>query len=289
MLTSVKLVNGSRELVLLPRQDDGIYLQSLDAPMPEVRAVTEARTDDDGERDTTQLFGARACSIELLVTEAARTFEDDIARYLHPRVRPYLVVEDTGWSQARRLGLRSDQFSAPLGVDLPLRDGRRVQVQWRCPDGVWEADALSSATVNADVDATTGLSLPFSLPVALAATQASGAATVSNVGAVPAHFTARLYGPCTDPSLRNETTGEEITFAGGLVLAAGDYIEIDTRDRTAYLTVNGSSSRVDRLGFLDWAASSWWQLEPGINQIRYAPSATSAGAAAVIEWRSQWL
>jgi len=289
MLTSVKLVNGSRELVLLPRQDDGILLQSLDAPMPEVRAVTEARTDDDGERDTTELFGARACSVEFLITQDARAFEDELTRYLHPRARPYLVVEDDGWAQARRLRLRVDQYSAPLGVDLPLRDGRRVQVQWRCPDGVWEADEPASETVNADVQATEGLTLPVTLPVALTATQAAGATTLTNLGGVPAHFVARLYGPCTDPSLINETTGEEITFTGGVTLAAGDYIEVDTRDRTAYLTTNGTSSQVDRLGALDFTVTSWWRIEPGMQEIRYAPSAVSAGSAAVIEYRPQWL
>jgi tail protein len=286
MLTSVKIVNGTHEMVLLPR--DGIRLQGLDAPFPEVRAVTEARADDDGERDTTALHGARACSVDVFVEENARAFEDEITRYLHPRVRPYLVVEDDEWSQARRLGLRSDQFSAPLGVDLPRRM-RRVQVQWRVPDGVWEAEDLSSETVNADVPATDGVSFPLTLPFSFPATTAAGATTLTNLGAAPSHFVARMYGPCTDPSLINESTGEEITFGGGLVLASGDYVEVSTRDRTATLTLNGTASAVDRLNSLDWTVTSWWRVEPGMNQIRYAPAIASVPAAAVIEYRPAWL
>lgn len=289
MLTSVKLVHGSREMILLPRQDDGIFLQGLSAPMPEVREVAESRTDDDGTRDTTTLYGARAASIELLVTENPRTVEDEIALFLHPRVRPYLVVEDDGWMQARRLMLRADTFDAPLGLDLARIDARRISIGWKVPTGVWEADEASEATVTADIDADIGLPFPVTFPVQFAATQAAGATVVTSLGSVPSHFTARLYGPCVGPRLVNQTTGEEITFVDTLSLAAGDYIEVDSRERTASLTTNGSSSQVDRLGSLDFTVTSWWRLEPGAQTVRYAPPQASAGAAAVIEWRANWL
>lgn len=285
MLTSVRLVDGDREMNLLPRQDQGVFLQSLDAPMPAVREVAEDRTDDDGTRDTTLLFGARACSIELLVTQNVRTVEDELMRYLHPRTRPYLVVEDDGWAQARRLALRVDQFGAPLGVDLP-RDVRKVQVQWKCPDGIWEADDLTPENVNADIATTTGRTYTRSYPLVYPATLSTGAATVTNLGAVPSHFTAKLYGPCSGPSLRNETTGEEITFTSSLVLAAGEYVEISTRDRTAYLL---SLTDQSRLSYIDFAATSWWRIEPGDQQIRYAPASVTSGAMAAISYRPAWL
>lgn len=286
MLTSVKLVDGSREMVLLPRTDAGVFLQSLDAPMPGVREVAEDRTDDDGTRDSTALFGARACTVELLVTESPRAVEDELTRFLHPRSRPFLVVEDDGWSQARRLGLRVDQFSAPLTLDTARWDGRRIAVGWKVPDGVWEATDLTSVTVRADVQGTpVGLSLPFSLPVALASTSATSATILSDAGSVPSHFTARLYGPCAGPRLRNETTGEEITFTDSLVLGAGEYVEIDTRARTADLMSLSNS----RLNLLDFAVTSWWRIEPGDNQIRYNPTISDAGSAAVITYRPAWL
>ncbi len=289
MLTSVKLVDGAREMILLPRRDGGVFLQSLDAPMPAVREVAESRTDDDGTRDTTSLFGARACSIDLLVTQDPRAVEDELSRFLHPRSRPFLVVEDDGWSQARRLRLRSDQFSAPLGLDLARVDARRIAAAWKAPDGIWEAVEETSATVSADVSQNVGVSFPVAFPVAFSATQAAGATVVGNLGSIPAHFRARLYGPCIGPRLVNETTGEEIAFTSDLSLAAGDYLEVDTRERTAFLTVNGSSSQVSRLSSVDFVVTSWWRLEPGSQVIRYAPPLASAGAAAVIDYRACWL
>lgn len=285
MLTSVKLVDGAREMVLLPRQDDGLFLQGLDAPMPEVREVVEARTDDDGTRDSTVLFGARACSLDLLVTQGARAVEDEIARYLHPRSRPYLVVEDDGWSQARRLGLRADTFDAPLTVDLP-REARRIGVGWKVPTGIWEAEEAVEETIAADNETTTGRTYQKTYPWAYAATMSAGATVVTSLGSVPAHFTVKLYGPCSGPRLVNESTGEEITFLPSLTLAAGDYVEIDTRERTAYAL---SSTSASRLTYIDFEATSWWRIEPGENLIRYAPSDADAGSAAVLTYRDAWL
>lgn len=287
MLTSVKLVDGAREMILLPRRDDGIFLQQIDAPMPGVREVAEDRTDDDGTRDSTSLFGARACSIELLVTQDPRAVEDELTRYLHPRLRPYLVVEDDGWSQARRLMLRSDQFSAPLALDTARWDGRRITVGWKVPDGIWEATDLTSVPVAADISTdSTGLALPAAFPVAFAPTMATGASLVTNAGSTPAHFIARLYGPCTAPVLRNETTGEQIAFTDSLALAAGQYVEIDTRARTAFAQ---SNTAVSRLTTVDFVTTSWWRLEPGDNQVRYAPADADAGSQAVIIYRPAWL
>ena len=286
MLTSVKIVDGSREMVLLPRTDAGVFLQSLDAPMPGVREVAEDRTDDDGTRDSTALFGARACTVELLVTESPRAVEDELTRFLHPRSRPFLVVADDGWSQARRLGLRVDQFSAPLGLDLARVDGRRIAVGWKVPDGVWESADLTTATLAADITTdSTGLTFPMTFPVAFTPTMATGASLVSNTGSTPSHFIARLYGPCTAPVLRNETTGEEIAFTDSLALTAGEYVEISTRDRSANLLSTGNS----RLGYVDFETTSWWRLEPGDNQVRYAPADADAGSQAVILYRPAWL
>jgi hypothetical protein len=282
----VRLVDGDRQMLLLDRTGDGVFLQELDAPMPEVREVTENRADDDGTRDSTALFGARACSIELLVTQNPRAVEDELSRFLHPRSRPYLVVTDDGWSQARRLGLRADQFSAPLTLDTARWDGRRISVGWKVPAGVWETVDEVEVDVTADVGPTTGRTYPKAYPWSYPVTMSSGATIVGNVGSIPSHFTARLYGPCSGPSLINNATGEELTFTSSLTLGAGEYVEVNTRERTAYLL---SQTTASRLTYLDFAVSSWWRIEPGDNPIRYVPSNAEAGAAAAITYRPAWL
>lgn len=286
MITSVRLVDGLREMPIYPRE--GIEPQSLEVGFPDIREVVEGRTDDDGEDDNTLLFGARAVSLDMVVYEdpyQIGVLLDELKSFLHPRTRPYLYVADDGWGQERRVRLRVTQFGEPYTGYISSVQ-RTVQAQWKAPDGVWESADVTEVTVRADVVSTVGISFPASFPLQFAATQASGASELTNEGGVPAHFTARLYGPCTGPRLVNETTGELIAFTSSLTLAPGEYVEVNTRDRTAFLLSMASQSR---LNSLDFSVTSWWRVEPGQQQVRYAPLDASDGAAAVIEYRASWL
>jgi hypothetical protein len=284
--TGVRLVDGSRVLILHPSLD---YVpQALTVSSPEVREVAENRTDDDGARDTTTLYGARAVSLEITAIDDRTDCEvllDAVKRFLHPRSRPYLHVTDDGWAQERRIRLRVDQWSEPY-VGYAASRSRAVQLQWKAPDGVWEGVEAEELTVLAAVAATTGRSYPKVYPWAYAPTLSTAATIVGSVGSVPSHFTARLYGPCAGPRLINETTGEVLAFTTDLSLAAGEYVEISTRDRSAFALSNPAASR---LNYIDFETTSWWQIEPGDNKIRYAPESASAGSAAVITYRPAWL
>lgn len=290
MITGARLVDGQRELAIYPR--DGIAPQSLTVGFPDVREVAEFRADDDGVRDSTQLFGSRSVALEIVVYEYPTVITeilDEIKGFFHPRLRPYLHINDDGWGGERRIRVRADQFSEPYS-GYASRMHRNVQVQWKAPDGIWESADLTSVTINADVQGADGLRFPIAFPIAWAATQASGAGVITNLGGVPSHFVARLYGPCSGPELTNDTTGETIRFTGGdngLTIAAGDYVEIDTRERTAYLL---SLTDASRLSYLDYTVTSWWRLEPGENSIRYHPAdGAGAGSAAVVDYRPAWL
>lgn len=287
MKTGVQLVDGDRVLILHPSLD---YVpQSLDVASPAMREVTEPRPDDDGERDSTGMFGARAVSLEVAVVNEQTDCEvllDRLKRFLHPRSRPYLVVDDDGWQQQRRMRLRVDQWSEPY-AGYAASQTRVVQLQWKAPDGIWEASDEVTETLAADIATDAGgMSFPIMFPMSFAPTMAVGSTTVTNLGVIPSHFVVRLYGPCTAPTLVNETTGEQIAFTSSLSLAAGQYVEVDTREQTANAQ---SDASVTRLNYVDFATTSWWQLQPGDNAIRYVPKDADAGSQAVITYRPAWL
>ncbi len=282
-VTSARLVEGSEQLLLYPR--DGLVVMSVSAASPVVRGVTESRADDDGELDTTTRFGARAVAVELMAIETPAGFVEELSAWMHPGRRPHLEVEDDEWAQTRRILLRSDQWGGPIDAnDAPYI--RRIPAQWRAPDGVWEASEQTTLTVSADVPSSVGLSAPVSAPISLTATLASGSLQVTNLGGSPSHFTALLYGPCSAPTLINDLTGERIAFTSDLTLAAGEYVEIDTRAKTARLL---SSVTASRLSYIDFSTNSWWQIQRGIQQIRYAATDPTAGSQAVITYRPVWL
>lgn len=281
---ALSLVDGAAEMTISPR--DGLFVQTLDVPSPVVREITESRTGSDGDRDTTQFFGGRTCSLELLATTTPAAVRDELAVFMNPAARPYLVATDDEWPGARRLRLRADTLSAPLEAKTSPAAGKLL-AQWKVPDGVWEDIDQVTTVVSVDTPSTGGLAVPVVMPATFSAATSTGARLFTNAGTIPLHWVARLYGPCTGPRFTLDSAGLALVFKPSMVLGGGEYLEIDSRERTVWL--NGDTSN-SRLNLLDYTLSTWWRLAKGDNQIRYNPaSGVGAGAVAELYTRTQWL
>lgn len=287
-ITRVRLVDDALgELVLLDHADfrHDLYLTGLDVRSPEVRAVTAGRTDTDGEDDQTALHGAAALSATVELRDHPAALVDQINAYLHPRRRPWLIVFDTEWAGERKLRLRADQWSSPIDHKAHLQ--RAQQLQWRVPAGVWEAVEATSFTVTAGAGELAGRSYPLRFPRLYPTTSAAGSFDHTNLGGTWAHWRGRLYGPCRGPRLSEDISGQTIGFVEDLVIPAGEYVEIDTRDRSAYYM---SDPSLTRLNLIDFETTSWWQMAPGLNRVRYHPiGGVEIGCAADIDYHPYWL
>lgn len=285
MLTQIKLVDGAYEMLLRPRT--GVAHSSLEKGYPTVREVTTDRTDDDGTTDTTDKHGAAAVSLKLVLYQhgTTRAIIDELSSFSSPSQRPYLYVSDDEWTQDRRIMLRPDQFSQPIEAGRgALRD---VQASWKAPTGLWEAVTETTVSILADTGASGGRTYPRTYPRTYTATTSTSRAEVINPGTVPCHWIARFYGPCTAPALRNELTGQRLQFAPTLVLGAGEYVEVDSAERTALFE---SDPDQDRVGDIQFESNSWWKLgHRGVQTIRYVPSSASPGAKAEFRFRPKWL
>jgi hypothetical protein len=292
IIVSARLVDGTDELPLT--RTDGIYLQSLDLGFPAVREVSEDRTQQDGADDRTEHFGARAVTVTVRVMDAGAVTSggvlDRLAAFLRPSRRPWLVYTLAGQDE-RRIRLRADQRSAPLG--LPLRVLADVQVGWKAPDGV----SFSTDTRDASVSPGGGeigrtYPLVYNRTRVYPAGGGLGTVRMEVGGTAPAQPISRLYGPFGGAGKRtgwaNESTGERLEF-DGLQVAAGDYVELDHRERTVRLNGNTDAAS-NRYRFLDFAVSTWWALEPGQdNTLRFYPDVWNAPAQARIEAEDTWL
>jgi hypothetical protein len=97
----------------------------------------------------------------------------------------------------------------------------------------------------------------------------------------------RLYGPCAGPRYTNDLTGERLEFSEDLVISAGEYLELDTRERTALYMSDPDASRLHLMNF---EVSTWWRLAPGVNRLRYNPiSGVEVGSQAYITYHPAWL
>jgi hypothetical protein len=88
-------------------------------------------------------------------------------------------------------------------------------------------------------------------------------------------------GSCVNPAAVNLTTGNIVQL--GLTIASGSWCTIDTDDRTVLL--EGSASRRYALS----RTSSWWVLQPGINEIGFYADTFSSDAQLSVLWRSAWV
>lgn len=91
----------------------------------------------------------------------------------------------------------------------------------------------------------------------------AGEVQVVNAGTIETPVKFRLYGYASTPTLLNVSTGQRISFTGEI--GAGDYLEVDTFERSVLL--NGST---DRTNLVDFAATDWRAglAEPGTSTYR---------------------
>lgn len=89
----------------------------------------------------------------------------------------------------------------------------------------------------------------------------------------------KIFGPVTNPAIKNETTGKQLRFT--CALTSGQYLLIDTKRKTVY----------DNTGTNRYATKSgdWWFVQPGSNDITFLADTAEALALAQIYWRDSYL
>ncbi|MGL4808637.1 MAG: phage distal tail protein, partial [Giesbergeria sp.] len=102
-----------------------------------------------------------------------------------------------------------------------------------------------------------------------------GTGIAVNRGDEPTWPVFRIVGPVTNPTIQNESTGQEFTLVG--TVDAGQQVEINARSGT----VTPSTYRL---------ISRPWSLAPGPNSIRWRATAgtPSPDARLFLTWRSTW-
>jgi hypothetical protein len=275
---------------LVPLQltpEGGWAIQQFDLGDAETRVVTEYYADANGTNDLTAYIGARtvALSLKLLPTRSGLTkqaMRDRLLAFTHPRLRPLMYISRDGEVE-RQLMVRRSQFQSVLS-NPAYAD---VTLQFVAPYGVIESTTLDVLTLNATASAGSegGRGYDASFDRVYVGGVALGTGTAQNDGTADAYPLIQVYGPCTNPIIYNTTQGKQLAFTG-LTINAGEFLEIDTRNKTIRYLGNAADSRYNTLVP---AVSSWWTLQPGANTLRFAPATSSAPAQAVVNFRDTWL
>jgi hypothetical protein len=283
-------------LVLAPI--NGYVPQKIDLGFPEIREVANPRTDAHGIIDSTAYVGARPVVLEVALapelTELAsteRSLGDTLRAWLAPAMRPYLVYQLDPSDPIRRLEVRNTGASY---ISSFVDDDYQIMgIGWKAPNGFAEDYEATEATTWSTTAPTTetGRTYDLTFDRGYPATEEIEPNSVTVSGNVAVDAVIRLYGPCVSPAISNETTGAVLDFSGngGLTLNAGEYLEVDVRNRTAYLNGDTSQSRYSYLNFSTSSRLPEFRLEPGTNTLRYTPASTTGTPQAVITFRNAWI
>lgn len=137
------------------------------------------------------------------------------------------------------------------------------------PAGFHEADVLPESFG--------GFDWPVVWPVDWGDGLGDGTTVTNDADPVPPVLV--VHGPCDNGAFDNLTTGETIFVSTSL--ADGETLVLDTRARTATRTPDGANVYRD----VNRAATRWWRLASGQNQIRFRPALAGVGCKLVVQWR----
>lgn len=251
------------------------------ADLPEVRTTDVLRGGEDGAFPGQDLMGSRVITLDLAV------IGDDHADFLTqfgnvekatvPQQLTELPLYVLG--STRVIFCRPRRRAMPTETDHYQRTGT-VSVEFVASDPrVYDAtqqNASSSATV-----ASGGVKFSVHFPLAFTGGGGSpGIISAANSGSLYTYPLATLQGPCTNPTLWNDTLGVYVQFL--LTLASTDQLVIDFLRKT--VVINGTASRRSSLA----PGSTWWGLPPNTTcQIRYT-AASATGSALSLSWRPAW-
>jgi len=143
-------------------------------------------------------------------------------------------------------------------------------------------DATLTSVTKGVAAASGGFTFPITFPLTFGvSTAGSGTFQVNNIGNFNTRPSVRITGPVDNPRLEHTDQGKIIQLA--ISLGATDYVDIDFATRNIIL--NGTASRRSTLT----PSSQWWDLQPGINNIRYAANSLATGSTATLTFRSAWV
>ena len=282
------------ELGVLELGCDPYVVVSLQVGSPEVREVVRYRSLADGTLDETRYTGARAITLAIRFRDrllgsacttgsgalpTMQTLIDQLTPYMTPRRRPTLTWSLPGSdSDLRAAVVRGVNWG--WTVQGPKAQG--IAPQWVVPSGEilqGGVDALHCTNIRPSVDIEEGRVYDEIYDRSYPPSEAIGGRTIINTGTAPTHWTLTIYGPATNPTFT--INGVEFTTdrLGGVVLAAGQTLVVDTRNRTVLFNGLPGSSRYQNTNYDEW---NWddLMLQPGENIVRFDAAALTGQTSA---------
>jgi hypothetical protein len=269
-----------------------------------IRSGDQSVPRDHGELIGLDLYGGRDVTMELWMSGTGGLIANQLA------LSAAFQIQSQGASET------------PLWFQLPSQSPLCVMARVRNRDMPWDADyaaggkgepavklhctdpriytAGQSQSISLSSSGGGGLGFPVGpFPVTFGASS-SGSATINNAGNMEMRPIVIFNGPVTNPWIQNNTIASSpyLQFKNpaqsSYTVLAGDQLVVDlgVPHRALYYS-GGFASGVTPSAVLSWlvqGVSTWWDLLPGNNSVKYGSSDTTMvgiGAAQVV-WASAY-
>lgn len=248
--------------------------------MPPVRARDLELADQHGSATLPDYVGTRTVVLTLGIRgddhAGLEQLSEDVRQATPPAEAPQQLLVRDGtrlfWAKPRRRALPEDS-------EALWRLGQAV-VQFECTDPREYEAAVRTASTALPTGGSGGMGYPITYPFGFGSGGVGGDLVLTNPGNVPAPLLVRIDGPVTNPTFAIDGRALQLQ----LVLAAGDFLLIDTEARSVLL--NGTASRRGAVV----AGSVWPQVPPGTSTLQYRASSASDPAALLsVTYRGAWL
>jgi hypothetical protein len=252
-------------LILDGREDDGTKwgietLSGWGSTSPTLEL--EQRIRNSGALGGDSFGGPRSVSLAGWVTVPASGMlslaEDRLIKATSRQPRQLQIIEDNRmrWTMVQRSGevlfTAVTPRYAKWSIQVDSKDWRRFSTE------------LTGSTL---LPATTGgLLVPLTVPFTIAASVVSGQINLNNPGNEIGPVRLRIDGPATGPVVTHVGSGQALVFSSSLVIAAGEWLDVDMEDHT--VLANGQASRS---GFI--TSRGWSAFEPGPNTWSFTAAA----------------
>lgn len=139
---------------------------------------------------------------------------------------------------------------------------------------------------------TGGRAYPMTFPVDYGGGSETTVLEVPNSGSVLSYPIVDFYGPCTNPFLNNETTGE--TFTLSAMISTGDFIRVDFRNQTVLFNGVTNQRNLVKYGSTFWGFTPITGISPEYDafwtNVSYGFSSGSDPAEAIVtSYTGTWI
>jgi Phage tail protein len=212
------------------------------------------------------------------VLETVRTLRHALALRDEER---WLAVRVHGETLAVRA--RVNQRVVPTDQTYATQGVAKAAVQWIAADPRrYQPTQRLASTPPPEPEV--GLAWPLVWPLDWGQATSTGDVTAENDGSAPAHPLITFQGPCTTPSVTEQSTGRRLRY--DITLAAADQLVVDTAEGTVVL--NGTASR-RYAATADSGPEELFTFDPGVSELSFRADVSQPEARMTVTWRSaEW-